>query len=204
MHTGSVSTCKGPWQAIPSKGNVGDQQIQHTPRFPVGLTQAKHFINSEQPWQEAFSLSFIPKKELHLWDPIDSHSPLTICLTQHRPCSWDLLREGWGRHLYTVLFFPPFFNQRKKTGKENKERGGGGEPIDPSSLLLGFLLYLPGCQMLWHSLHVSVLLQKLEEERETEKLHCTVPVDKVQSRQRCLRNTCSLSLSPCYKGKKKS
>lgn len=64
IHTGSVSTCKGPWQAIPSKGNVGDPQIQHTPRFPVGLTQAKHFINSEQPWQEAFSLSFIPKKRI--------------------------------------------------------------------------------------------------------------------------------------------
>lgn len=146
------------------------------------------------------------KKEMHLWDPIDSHSPLTICLTQHRPCSWDLLREGWGRHLYTVLFFPPFFNQRKKTGKEEKKRGGGGgwgKPIVPSSLFLGFLLCLPSCQMLQHSLHVSVLLQKLEEESEKEKLHCTVPVDKVQSRQRRLRSTCSLSLSPCYKERKK-
>lgn len=64
MHTQTVSACKGMWQGIPSKANVEDQQIQHTPRFPVGLTEAKHFINSEQLWQETFSLSFIPEKRI--------------------------------------------------------------------------------------------------------------------------------------------
>jgi len=48
--------------------------------------------------------------------------------------------------------------------------------------------------MLRHSLHVSVLLQKLEE-REEEKLHCTVPVDKVQSRDASEAHAVSPSLS---------
>lgn len=168
-------------------------------QIPCRSHTGKTFHKRAAMTRNLFFLFLKKKKELHLWDPIDSHSPLTICFTQYWPCSWDFLREGWGRYFYTVLFFPPLIKERKQRKKIIiviiiKKGGGGGEPVAPSFLLLGFLLYLPGCQMLQHSLHVSVLLQKLEEKREKGKLHCTVPVDKVQSRQRCLRTTCSLSL----------
>lgn len=97
MYIRTVSTCKGMWQGIPSKANVGDQQIQHTPRFPVGLTEAKHFINSEQLWQETFSLSFIPEKRIASlrshWQP----SSLNNLLDSTQAMLLRLVKGGVGK-----------------------------------------------------------------------------------------------------------
>lgn len=75
MYIVTISTCEGMLQVIPSQGNVVDQQILRTPRFAVGLTQAKHFINTELPWWEAFPLSFPYEKKKNMLE-----IPLTAIL----------------------------------------------------------------------------------------------------------------------------
>lgn len=108
MHIRTVSTCKGMWQGIPSKANVEDQQIQHTPSVPVGLTEAKHFINSEQLWQETFSLSFIPEKRIASlrshWQPFS----LNNLLDSTQAMLLRLVKGGVGKtslHCSLLSFF---------------------------------------------------------------------------------------------------